>query len=422
MKSIAFSPDGTRFATGLQGGTVKLWDIDLRQDMLTLRGHADSVISAEFSPDGKRLATASQDGTAKVWDAVGGQEVFTLRGHNDAVVSVSFSPDGKRIATASRDGAAKLWDAATGLELLTFFGDGSALNSLAFSPDGARLVTSGDSGLRVYFMNMDDLVAFARTCVTCSLTITECQEYLHQIFDSCTPLVSTPTATALAPSANGRVCMVTNTAGLYDNYFNSLMYKGVQDSASLYGWEAAALQSASISDFENNMRAFVNADCKLIVAPVVAFEQTQSVAESNPNQKFMMLDFVYDPPLDNIWNQVYATDQAAFLAGYVAASVTKTGKVGVFGGIDIPQVTDFMDGFALGVDHYNHKNGTTVEVLGWDVEKHEGLFVGGFCCTTEGRRLARKLLDQGADVILPVVVTALAGVQARKCRRMEMPG
>ena len=402
VKFIAFSPDGTQFAISLQNGTVKLWDLDSNQELLTFRGHADSVWSLAFSPDGKRLATASLDGMARVWDVKEGEEVFTLRGHNNAVVAVAFSPDGRRIATASRDGAVKLWDAATGLELLTFFGDGSALNSLAFSPDGSRLVTSGDAGLRVYFMNMDELVAFARTRVTRSLTSTECQEYLHQVSSACAPLVSVSTVTPLPVSANGRICMVTNTGGLYDNYFNSLMYKGVQDSASVYGWDATALQSVSSSDFENNMRVFVNADCKLIVAPVVAFEQTQSAAENNPDQKFMMMDFVYDPPLDNIWNQVYATDQAAFLAGYVAASVTKTGKVGVFGGIDIPQVTDFMDGFALGVDHYNQKNGTNVEVLGWDANKHEGLFVGGFCCTTEGRRLARQLLNEGADVILPV--------------------
>jgi basic membrane protein A len=97
-----------------------------------------------------------------------------------------------------------------------------------------------------------------------------------------------------------------------------------------------------------------------------------------------------------------ATDQAAFLAGYVAASVTKTGKVGVFGGVDIPSVTDFMDGFALGVAYYNEKNITGVEVLGWDVEKHEGLFVGEYCCAAERRQLTQQLLDEGADIILPV--------------------
>jgi basic membrane protein A and related proteins len=64
-----------------------------------------------------------------------------------------------------------------------------------------------------------------------------------------------------------------------------------------------------------------------------------------------------------------------------------------------------MDGFALGVDYYNEKNGTNIEVLGWDVEKHEGLFVGSFCCATEGRQVTQQLLDEGADIILPVAGT-----------------
>ncbi len=402
VKSVAFGPDGTILATGLQNGAAKLWDFAGGKDLLTLRGHTDGVISVRFSPDGKLFATASLDGTAKVWDVETGKELFTLAGHNNAVAAVAFSPDGERIATASRDGTAKLWDIAAGQELLTFFGDGSPLSSIAFSPDGTHLVTSGESGMRAYFLKIDDLAAFARTRVTRSLTSTECQEYLHRVAKTCAPPVSTRTAPPLPVSANGRICLVTNTGGLYDNYFNSLMYKGLQDSAGLYDWEATALESASTSDFERNMRVFVNADCKLIVAPVALFEQTRSAAESNPTQSFMMMDFVYDPPLDNIWNQVYAADQAAFLAGYVAASATKTGKVGVFGGVDIPQVTDFMDGFALGAEYYNQINGTNVKVLGWDAHKHEGLFVGGFCCTTEGRRLARRLLDEGADVILPV--------------------
>jgi basic membrane protein A len=61
-----------------------------------------------------------------------------------------------------------------------------------------------------------------------------------------------------------------------------------------------------------------------------------------------------------------------------------------------------MDGFVLGVQYYNHKHGTNIEVLGWDVEKREGLFVGGFCCASEGRMITEQLLDAGADIILPV--------------------
>ncbi len=402
VKSLAFSPDGTRLATGVHNGTAKIWDFATGKELLTLRGHADSVISVAFSMDGKRLATASLDGTAKVWDASTGTEMFTLAGHTNAVMAVAFSPDGERIATASRDGTAKLWDAKSGQELLTFLGDGAGLNSIVFSPDGKRLATGGDGGLRLYLLNMDDLVALARTRVTRSLTSEECQKYLHHISNSCAPPISAPVATSFPPATKGRICQIAGAGGLYDNYFNSLLYKGIQDAASLFDWEATALQSASTSDFASNMLAFVDADCKLIVAPVSLYEATRSAAEANPDEKFMMMDFMYDPPLENIWNQVYATDQAAFLAGYIAASVTRTGKVGVFGGVDIPQVTDFMDGFALGVDYYNQKHGTSVEVLGWDAQAHQGLFIGSFCCSTEGRRMAQLFLDRGADIILPV--------------------
>ena len=61
-----------------------------------------------------------------------------------------------------------------------------------------------------------------------------------------------------------------------------------------------------------------------------------------------------------------------------------------------------MNGFALGVAYYNEKNGTRVEVLGWDVEKQDGLFTGNFMSTDDGRRVAEQLMDQGADIILPV--------------------
>jgi basic membrane protein A len=63
---------------------------------------------------------------------------------------------------------------------------------------------------------------------------------------------------------------------------------------------------------------------------------TAGAAQAHPEQKFEILDFAYDPVLPNVWAQVYSTDQAAFMAGYVAASVTKTGKVGTFGGVSIP--------------------------------------------------------------------------------------
>ncbi len=68
-------------------------------------------LSIRSSRLNQRLATASKDLTVKVWDAVSGQELLTLKGHTDTVNCVAFSPDGNRLASASSDGTVKIWDA-----------------------------------------------------------------------------------------------------------------------------------------------------------------------------------------------------------------------------------------------------------------------------------------------------------------------
>jgi basic membrane protein A len=98
----------------------------------------------------------------------------------------------------------------------------------------------------------------------------------------------------------------------------------------------------------------------------------------------------------------FQTDEAAFLAGYVSAGMTETGVVGTFGGIAYPTVTIFMNGLTQGVDYYNAQNGTDVVVLGWDVEAQDGLFTGNFESLDDGRTFAQNLVDEGADIVLPV--------------------
>ena len=403
--STAINQDGTRLVTGVQDGTARIWDATTGKEIMSLRGHVDNVIAVAFNPDGTRVATTSADGAAKIWDASTGKQLLDLRGHTNAVTSIAFSPDGTRVATTSRDGTTKLWDATTGNELLTFDGDGSGLSDVIFSPGGKFLAVGGDSGVRVYLQNIDDLIALAHTRVTRELTSEECEKYLHLDQPACAPTTAVPTTTPIPATEQGRVCQVTNTGGLYDNSFNETIFKGLQDSSRMFDWDVRVLQSVSNPDYEKNIREFIRGDCDLIVGLLQMADAIQFATQTSPDQKFQIMDYVYDQPLDNVRMQVFATDQAAFLAGYAAASVTKTGKVGVFGGIDFPPVTDFMDGFAMGVAYYNQKNDTNVEVLGWDPVKHEGLFIGGFCCAAEGRETTQQLLDAGADVILPVAGT-----------------
>ncbi len=209
---------------------------------------------------------------------------------------------------------------------------------------------------------------------------------------------------AMADSASAfTVCQVTDTGGIDDNSFNQTAWQGVLDAQEQLGVEGRFLESQAETDYEANINSLLGGQCGLIVT--VGFllgDATATAAAANPDQKFSIVDFAYDPVVPNIMAQVYATDQAAFLAGYVSAGMTKTDIVGTFGGINIPPVTIFMDGFVAGVNYYNDQKGTNVTVLGWNPETREGLFTNNFDSLDDGRAFAQNLYDEGADIVLPV--------------------
>jgi basic membrane protein A len=208
---------------------------------------------------------------------------------------------------------------------------------------------------------------------------------------------------ASTPAMAFKACQVTDTGGVDDKGFNQTAWKGVTDAQTELGIEGKMLESRAETDYIPNLNSFVGEGCDIIIT--VGFllgDATKEVAEANPNVKFSIVDFAYDPAIPNVLGQVYATDQAAFLAGYLAAGVSQTGVVGTFGGINIPTVTIFMDGFYHGVQYYNAQKGTSVQVLGWDPATREGLFTNNFSNLDDGRAFAKNLNDEGADVVMPV--------------------
>ena len=114
IRSVAFSPDGTLLASGAYDETVKLWDVETKENIATLEGHTDGVTSVAFSPDGTMLASAYYDDPLKLWDVATGAIIATLEGDTDwvnSVNSVAFSPDGTILAAGSWD-TVKLFDVA----------------------------------------------------------------------------------------------------------------------------------------------------------------------------------------------------------------------------------------------------------------------------------------------------------------------
>jgi WD40 repeat protein len=151
VKCVAFSPDGSRLASGSEDKTIKLWDAATGKELASLQGHTRTVCSVAFSPDGSRLASGSEDKTIKLWDAATGKELGSLQGHTDEVSSVAFSPDGSRLASGSSDTTIKLWDTATGKEFASLQGHTRTVLSVAFSPDGSRLASgSWDNSIKLW--------------------------------------------------------------------------------------------------------------------------------------------------------------------------------------------------------------------------------------------------------------------------------
>lgn len=221
--------------------------------------------------------------------------------------------------------------------------------------------------------------------------------------------------TSAAAAGDFKACMVSDSGGFDDKSFNQTSYAGLTKAKDELGIQIGQVESADAKDFATNIQTMIDQKCNVIVT--VGFllsDATVAAAKANPEIKFAIVD---DNPasaagLKNFKPLVFNTAESSFMAGYVAASQTKSGKVGTFGGMKIPTVTIFMDGFAQGVEYYNKQKGKDVQVLGWDAAKQDGQFVpepNPFDNIAGGKTTATNLVSQGADILFPVAGPAGQG-------------
>ena len=232
------------------------------------------------------------------------------------------------------------------------------------------------------------------------------------------PAAETPATT----EAKLTVGQVTDVGGIDDKSFNQTAWKGVEDAVKDLGVDGVYLESQQQTDYEKNLNEFISQKKNLIIT--VGFllaDATKAAAEANPDSKFAIIDSPSSAA--NVKGLLFDTSQPAFLAGYLAAGMSKTGTVCTFGGLNIPPVTDFMVGFVNGANYYNSQKGTDVKVLGWDNAAKDGTFAGNFESTDDGRRLAEVFFDEGCDVIMPVAgPVGLGSAAAAKDRGLMVIG
>jgi len=217
-------------------------------------------------------------------------------------------------------------------------------------------------------------------------------------------------ASASADYSAYKACVAFDTGGLGDKGFNDLAKKGLEDAKAL-GFQTAFSEAQGATDYVANIQRLMDEGCQSIVT--VGFNQAQATIDAvkaNPDVSFAQVDAVWDeatngPTPANFSGLDFQIDEAATLAGYLAAGFSKSGIIGTYGGQQFPGVTRFMDGMAAGIAIYNEKKSKDVQLLGWDAAKQTGTFVGGdnpWGDPAKGEQLAKTFLDQGADIVHPV--------------------
>jgi basic membrane protein A len=219
-----------------------------------------------------------------------------------------------------------------------------------------------------------------------------------------------------------RACELTGTGGIRGEFAASSTWAGLgmarlADPAV----RISLVEATSESSYGPDIAELIGEDCDIVVTVGEAMARaTQDAAQAHPGQLFAIVDGEYARSMRNVRALSYATNQGAFLAGFLAAAMSTTGKVGTFGGEEILAVVKYMDGWVAGVRYFDEITHKRVAAVGWTPRKHRpagsyggsGYFLGSFSNTVDGRAEATTLMQQGVDVIFPVAGAAGLGAAA----------
>ena len=220
-------------------------------------------------------------------------------------------------------------------------------------------------------------------------------------------------STSASTGAKLKACMVLDTGGVDDKSFNQSSWEGLQAAAKANASITPGyVASNSSNDYTPNLTAQTNAGCDTVIAVGgLMTDNVAKIAKANPDQHYAQIDSSSSAP--NVYGLEFNTAQGGFLGGYVAAAMSKSGVVGTWGGLNIPPVTIYMDGFWEGVQYFNKQNNKNVKVLGWDETNQKGgTFANSFTDQNKGKSITQAMVQQGADIVFPVAGGAGLGAGA----------
>ena len=213
-----------------------------------------------------------------------------------------------------------------------------------------------------------------------------------------TATTATEAETAAAAGGTGtplKIGLVTDVGKLDDKSFNESSCNGAQMGAEAIGGEARAIETTDPNDYEKNITQFVSENYNVVVTVGFALaEQTIASATANPNVKFIGVDQFQEETVPNLTGLIFDEDKSGFLAGALAASYSKAGKIGAVLATDvIPPVWKFGEGYRAGAKHVN----PDIDV---QIVYHSDVGLDKTFIDPEwGKATALSMLDQGVDVI-----------------------
>ena len=237
-----------------------------------------------------------------------------------------------------------------------------------------------------------------------------------------------PAATATqAPAAKLKVGVVTDVGQLEDKSFNQASYEGAKAAAEAMGADFDVIVTQNVSDYKQNIQTFIDQGFNTIVT--VGFligSDTAAAAKANPNVKFIGVDQgicvdetgASDPTfackgdaaklLPNYQGIVFAEEQPGYLAGILAASISKSGVIGSVAGTKVPAVVAYIAGYEAGAKSVNPDIKLLTQEVNPDPSK-------GFNDPATGKAIAKQFIAQGADVLFQVAGLTGQGVLEAAC-------
>lgn len=211
-----------------------------------------------------------------------------------------------------------------------------------------------------------------------------------------------PACGAPTTAAACKAGLVTDVGKINDGTFNQYAYTGLLKAEKDLGIGIKYIETVAQADYGKNIQSLVEQKCEIVVA--VGFMMGDAIKEASgkyPDTKFAIVDFAYDPAIANVRGLVFAEDEAGYMAGALAASMTKSGTIAAVGGMEIPPVQKFLKGYEAGAKSV--KADVAVKTV----------YIDSFIDRARGAEAAKSFMSEGADVIFGAGgQTGSGGIQA----------